>query len=284
MGGILILFGSLLVLIALLDVTKTTLTTKGEGPITQWINDRYKIFLSHHTNAFISSYSGAGALILIGVVWLVLTVIGWTLIFEGLSYPLQPVDIADEMTLGETTYYVGFTLSTLGIGDPVPVTPAAKMLTVLASLNGMLIITLVVTYALSVVGAVIAQRALAYRIYLVGGQEGEFGNRFSDIDAYRSWLGQITGKLIPLTEQRLAYPVLDSYVGQDRRFSVRAQLGNLGLALSRECHLRELDSQQDREIIELLNVLKRYTCISGLADPDLEVRFQALKARRGALA
>ncbi len=284
MGGILILFGSLLILIALLDVIKTTLTTKGEGPITQWVNDRYKIFLSHHTNGFISSYSGAGALILIGVVWLVLTVIGWTLIFEGLSYPLQPVDTANEISLGETTYYVGFTLSTLGIGDPVPVSPAAKMLTVLASLNGMLIITLIVTYALSVVGAVIAQRALAYRIYLVGGQEGEFRNRFGDIGAYRSWLGQITVKLIPLTEQRLAYPILDSYVGQDRRFSVRAQLGSLGLALSRECHLRELDSQEDREIIELLNVLKRYTCISGLADPDLEVRFQALKARRGALA
>lgn len=283
MGGILIVFGLLLNVLVLLDMTKTTLTTKGEGPVTQWVNDHYKMFLSRHTNPFISSYSGAGALILIGMVWMAITVTGWTLIFVGLSHPLQPIDTADEMSLEGTTYYVGFTLSSLGIGDPVPVTPAAKLLTVIASLNGMLIITLVVTYALSVIGAVIAQRALAYRIYLVGGQEGEFRSRFSSMDAYRSWLGQITAKLIPLTEQRLAYPILDSYVGHDRRFSIRAQLGNLGLALNRDCHFRELDSREDREVIELLNVLKRYTCISGLADPDLEVRFQELKARRNAL-
>ncbi len=35
MGGILIVFGLLLNVLVLLDMTKTTLTTKGEGPVTQ---------------------------------------------------------------------------------------------------------------------------------------------------------------------------------------------------------------------------------------------------------
>ena len=86
-----------------------------------------------------------------------------------------------------------------------------QVATVIASDNGMLFITLGVTYVLSVLNAVTLQRSFASTITGLGMSGSEFvtktwnGNHFSNTDLL---LNSASSQLNTLTAQHKAYPIL----------------------------------------------------------------------------
>lgn len=206
---------SLLALVSL-DVLATTLTIGTRaGPFTRRVLGlAWRVLLRLHRRdgaGRLLSTAGVGLLVGTVLIWVVLVWAGWSLIFLGggrtvLSSEGAPAGVAD------TVYYVGFTIFTLGVGDFVAATPLWRNLSAVASFNGLVLVTLAITYLLAVVSAVVDRRSLAVRITALGKTPAEIvvggwaGDRFSD-----AFVQQLVGLLPAVSaaaEQHLAYPVL----------------------------------------------------------------------------
>ena len=263
------------------DLVRTTLTTKGEGALSSLVTGSLRKLLNMLVQVGYrpSEVAGAFSVSVLTLVWLGGLWAGWTMVFCGLTDPIAHSGKTAAVDVYDVLYFTGFTLTTLGVGDLIPTTFVAQILTVLASLNGLLVITLVVTYALSVVSGVVARRTLAYKIYLTGGDEGEFLTAFTNVEEFGAWLGSIKQELIPCTEQRLAYPVLDNFITRDRRFSLPSQLAKLGLAAQRESQAESPGQQTARELSALLTVVDRYVALTGLRGGDLTTKLEKLSQR-----
>lgn len=222
MNIFLLILGLVLVLLALGDALWTALWVDGgAGPVTSFLEDKLWLVmrsLVHSQRDRLLSL--AGPLIQTGVVitWVVLLWAGWTCIFSAddnallysRSTPPQRSDLTGRI------YFVGYTLSTMGNGDYYPNGDSWEITTALTTLSGMFLITLVVSFLLSVIGGVNQKHALATQIMGLGHSSEEWvintwdGNRFTSLDLQLLSLSTQLGKL---TEQQLSYPVLHRYHG-----------------------------------------------------------------------
>ncbi|MDO8862383.1 ion channel [Haliea sp. E1-2-M8] len=272
-----------MILIVMFDVIKTTLTTKGEGFLSAIVSGGFRNLasLSLRAGGRVSEIMGAVSVLAIGSTWLAGLWAGWVLVFLGLPNAIEHSTHATTVGIYDYVYFVGFTLSTLGVGDFTPNGTLAQMATTLSSFNGLLVITLIVTYAVSVVSGVVARRVLAYKIYLAGGDEGDFQTRFESVDDFVAWIKDIRNDLIFCTEQRLAYPVLDNFLSKEKSHSLAVQLTKLGLASQATKQSDGVSEPSRRELDELFSVLYRYTSLTGITDNDLLVRLRKLSDREG---
>jgi hypothetical protein len=209
--------GVALLLVVLVDVLSTTLTIGTHaGPFTRRVLGLAwrGLLRLHRQDSSSRVLSTAGVVLLVAsvLVWLALVWAGWTLVF------LSGEDTVVSSTTGEpagvldTVYYVGVTLSTLGVGDFVAGSGGWRLVTTLAAFSGLVLITLAITYLLAVVSAVVTRRSLAVRIaglgdtaagIVVGGWTGE---RFSP--AFVQHLAGLAEQVAHTAERHLAYPVV----------------------------------------------------------------------------
>lgn len=157
----------------------------------------------------------SGPLILFSTIllWIIFLWIGWTLIFY--SFPTSIID-KNNTTISfiDILYYVGYTMFTVGNGDFYPNGGIWQFLSSIISIGGMLMITLSVTYILQVISAVVNKRALASQITSIGKSAEEFikeqwnGEGFGAIELQ---MRPLASQLATLTEQHLAYPILNYY-------------------------------------------------------------------------
>lgn len=163
--------------------------------------------------------SGPVIVVAIVSVWIALLWAGWLLIF--VASPQAVVDATTHAPAGfaDHIYYVGFTLFTLGVGDFVGGAPVWRVLTAVASINGLFAITLAITYLLPIVSAATAKRQLALLIHSPGDTaarvvaNGWNGEGFSGLE---DQLRNITPLLLLHSERHLAYPVLHYFHAIDR--------------------------------------------------------------------
>lgn len=83
------------------------------------------------------------------VVWVAMLVIGWGLFFYGLRRDLRPSDL----TFGAAAYYAGASLLTIGYGDIVAQTTAARVMSLLAAASGLGVVAVVTSFLFSIFGA-----------------------------------------------------------------------------------------------------------------------------------
>ncbi len=234
-----LLFGTTVLLIVMVDVAWTTLTTQGSGPITRLVTAGVR-FASAQVYALSGSrpllaVAGPSAIVAIGGVWLLCLWGGWLLVFS--AFPAGIVNAQSEApaNFAERVYFVGFTLSTLGVGDFKPQLEATRILTALAAFNGLVLVTLLITYAVPLVQGAVTRRKLAFSISLLGSCPQEMVLRAWDTrksQGFENALEQVSADLIECSEQRLAYPLLDLFYSRHLRFSLGVQLGRLDEALS----------------------------------------------------
>ncbi|WP_156889899.1 ion channel [Planococcus lenghuensis] len=166
----------------------------------------------------ILSLAGPVILTLTLVGWILLLWLGWLLLFMGGDQAV--IDTQDNLPteLRELVYFTGFTVFTLGVGDYVPKEGPWQVATAIASGNGMLFITLGVTYILSILGAVTTQRSFASGITGIGQSGHEVagkawnGQDFRDIDLL---LNSAISQLGTLASQHRAFPILHYYHSLD---------------------------------------------------------------------
>ncbi len=234
----LIIGGAVLVVTVYFDALATTLTVGGAGPLTRTVLAQiWRLLLRLHrpdSGSRLLTGAGAGLLFTTVLLWTAGLWVGWTLIFLG-SDMVVDAQTSAPAGLADVAYYVGFTLFTLGVGDYVASDPAGRLLTALASFGGLFLITLAITYLLSVVAAVVERRAIAVRINALGCSSGDIvvrgwtGNSFSS--AFIQQLVALTGQLATTGEQHLAYPVLHYFRSREPDAAAPVAIGRLDDAM-----------------------------------------------------
>lgn len=245
MNVILFIFGLLLVLASLIDALWTALWVDGgAGPLTTRITNvvwwLMRQFISKRRNFWLSL---AGPLIQTATVfvWVGLLWVGWTLMYSAdagsLIYTRTPENRPGDLT--SRIYFVAYTLTTIGNGDLYPQGDGWELAASFTGFSGMFLITLVVSFLLSVIGGVTTKRALARQITGIGSSAEEFvlsawdGKGFRGLDLQ---FMSIASQLGTLTEQQLAYPVLHRYHGASYKEDSAPAIAILDDALTLLCY------------------------------------------------
>ena len=230
--------GAVLVLLASVDAVMTTMTAgTGGGPLTTRLGRglwRLLLRVSGGQSSRLLSYAGALILLTTVVVWVLLLWGGWTLVFLG-SNAVVDATTRSPASVPATIYYAGFVVFTLGVGDFVAATGTWQVLTALASVIGLFLITLSITYLVSVVSAAVSRRQLAQSISVLGitGPEivltywssGQLSSQFaSEAQSLRT-------QLLTTTQQHLAYPVLHFFHSRQASTSAPRSVAALDDAL-----------------------------------------------------
>jgi hypothetical protein len=230
---------ALLVLVAV-DVLATTLTIgTTAGPFTRRVLGLAwrGVLRLHRPGGSRGRLSTVGVVLLVVTVavWVVLVWAGWSLVFLGGGDTVRASDTGRPAGVLDTVYFVGFTISTLGVGDFVAAGPVWRLLTALASFTGLVLVTLAITYLLAVVSAVVSRRSLAVHISALGGSApaivagGWADGRFSP--SFVSHLVALTGQVSATAEQHLAYPVLHYFSSRQPESAAPLALARLDDAL-----------------------------------------------------
>lgn len=202
------------------DVLMTTLKAgAGAGPMTRsLLAGIWRVLLRLHrrdTGSRLMTAAGPGLLVLTVLVWVLFLWGGWSLIFLAGGDPVEQSSTGAPADAAETVYYVGFTVFTLGVGDFVATSSAWRLVSDVATFSGLFLVTLAITYLLSVVSAVVSRRALAIRIHSLGNSatdmlsEGWSDGQFSS--AFVQHLVALAGDIAENAQQHLAYPVLNFF-------------------------------------------------------------------------
>lgn len=206
--------GSLLLAVAVVDLLWTTLwVAGGAGPLTSrlmaWTWSGFRRIGDRGSRLL--TLSGPAILVIGLTAWIALLWAGWTLVFASAAYPLVDTVNGNPITWSDRIYYTGYTIFTLGLGDLVPREGAWQIATTLATASGMLFVTLIVTYVLSVLDAVTQKRAFASNVSGLGERSDEIVRRSWDGDEFDGMelsLNELASQMNALTANHKAYPIL----------------------------------------------------------------------------
>lgn len=218
--------GVLLIVLVFVDLMQTTLMVSGHGFLSGRLSaGAWRTLLTIHRRRpshRLLRLGGPLMILLFYVMWFLLLWAGWSLVFASgdgnvvQSPTKQPADLSDLL------YFTGFTIITLGVGDYVPHGSLWQILTVAASASGFFLVTMVITYVLPVVSAVVQQRQLASSINGLGGTTQWLlecawsGRAYSGLNLQ---LVLLTQQVQLIEKQHLAYPVLHYFHSASRASS-----------------------------------------------------------------
>jgi hypothetical protein len=228
--------GLLLVVVVVVDVYVTTISMHGGGPVTSRMTDRawkWAVTRPRTSDRFLEVF---GAMLLPGVIltWVLALYAGWVLVFAGHpdavvdASTLVPADLLDRI------YFTGYLITTLGNGELRPDAALWKTLTVLASMTGLMIITLAITYVMPVLTAVMHKRQIARSITAMGATTEELLETAWDgrgFDRLTTHLANLVPELTGLAQEYLAYPVLHFFHSADRDTAIAPAVAVLDDAL-----------------------------------------------------
>lgn len=219
LGPVLIGFGAL-------DALWTTLWVDGNaGPFTRRHNSwlRRLILRVAGRRHGVLSMTGPITLVVSVLVWAMIPWAGWVLLFSGDPRSLLHTHLGTTAGTVDRIYFTGYTMFTLGNGDFSPNGKFWEVATAFASLNGLFMLTLAVTYLLAIIEAVVGKRAFASQIWTLGHDADEFVLHCWDgagFPAIELQIVSITEQLQLVTEQHHAYPMLHYYHEANEKQSV----------------------------------------------------------------
>lgn len=239
MNYILLVFGVLLLFIAVSDLIYTTFSPNGAGYFTDIVTQSFYRFAKAvciKTDSM-KTFENIGTL-LIGVIlifWYLAVWIGSSMIFCS-----DPQSVVERSTgapadIVEKFYYTGFTLSTLGIGDYVADSNAWRIFTVLLSFTGFVLITAGISYMLPVLSATVAKRELGSYIAVLGDspldilQKQWENENFKNLEMHFDNLIQL---ITHHSQQLLAYPVVHCFYTDDEKKAAALNIARLDEAIT----------------------------------------------------
>lgn len=225
-----IVLGALCIGMGALDALWTTLWIDGHaGPLTRRHNSFTRRVILRIAGRRHRVLSTTGPIVLVSSVlfWAVLPWTGWVLLFSGDPTSLLHMQQRTPAALVDRIYFTGYTMFTLGNGDFTPNGGFWEVATSLASLNGLFMLTLAVTYLLAIIEAVVAKRSFGSQVWALGRDADEFvvhswdGHSFPSVELQ---IVSLTEQLNLVTEQHHAYPMLHFYHEANRKQSVSSNL------------------------------------------------------------
>lgn len=239
MSVTLIAMGGVLVAFVFVDALWTTLGTGG-GPFTRRLT---RVLWESMLGIYERTALGHRFLVVTGVCVFLLTVgswifglwAGWLLIFSGGEGSVIHGPTGQPADFWERVYFTGFTAFTLGTGDYVPQGAFWQVLTSLAALSGLFLVTLSITYLVPVAQAATQKRQLALRISSLGLSAQDIILSAWDgrhCKKLQQPLASLVGGLATLGQQHLTYPVLHYFHSVDRPKAIASSVAALDEALT----------------------------------------------------
>ncbi len=228
------LLGASLVALALVDVFLTVLYSRaGVGLLTPrlyrgtWAVFRRLGRMAGRREQAVLSLSGPVMMLLTVVMWFLLLLLGFSLIiWPALGSSVTKSSGTTPTDWWTAVYYTGYSLTTLGTGDLVPNTAPYRLLMVMKALVGFSIITLTLTYFMSVYSALVRRNTLAQVLHHLSGASGDAVRLLRHVQT-SGWLEGGKGGFMDIGQQTLdlleshhSYPVLHYFRMRDPRYSM----------------------------------------------------------------
>lgn len=206
-----------LIVFALVDALWTTLWVDGGGgPLTRrattWAWRGILRLVGRQRHRALSLF-GPVLLVMTLITWVGLVLAGWFLLFSADPQSLASTGAQDVDWTGRV-WFVAYTFFTVGNGDYVPEPGAWQIAASLIGATGMVLVTLAISYLLSVISAVVSKRAFASQVTGLGETPQAFvksGWNGHDLVALDRQLAELSSQLGQLTQQYESYPVLQYY-------------------------------------------------------------------------
>ncbi len=215
MNILLAIIGATLVLLAISDFAITAFIPTGEGRITAWTGkSTYSLMQrlsGHNGRSRLLNYIGLVAIFSIMIIWILLLWTGFTLIYAADTNSILVGSDKSPADIFEKIYHVGYTLSTLGMGDYVPGNDFWRIFTSFMSFVGLVNVTMSITYLVPVLSNAIHKRSLALQISSLGATAEEIViNSYDgkDFSSATSALSDLSAEIFLYTQNHLAYPIL----------------------------------------------------------------------------
>ncbi|MGC1784960.1 MAG: potassium channel family protein [Acidobacteriaceae bacterium] len=167
------------------------------------------------------SYFGPLSLLLLVVVWAIGLIIGFALLYHGLGSPFS-----DSHSLGgwETDLYVsGTTLFTLGLGDVIPLSVAARLLVALEAGTGLAFVAGVIGYLPVLYGA-FSRREVS--IILLDSRAGSPPTALELLRRHAGSAGQTALHTLLIEWERWSAELLESHISYPQLCFFRSQHDN----------------------------------------------------------
>ena len=247
------IFGAALLLFVFYDFFYTTLSGSGAAILTRGVSLTAQGIIQFGVKIFgRKTYNLSAVLIncMMLAVWVILIWIGLYLVFSS-----SPSAITDEANIPasatERFYFIGYVISTLGIGDFKPSSGIFQILTSCFSFLGFIFFTTSITYLISISAAASHKRALALTINTLGHDPNLIAVCFSRMDKdlcaqhYLVLLEMINKN----TVNHQSYPVLHFYTSPDPSTS----LSNNFTKLHEAVQILLSKKEQHSDSLRLLN-------------------------------
>lgn len=235
MDTLLIALGTAVVLLALADIFLSVLYARmGVGLLTPYMYRlTWRIMKAVSPGQgkgkgknFFLSFAGPLMMVQTVVMWLTLLLVGFTLIhWPAMGSGVEATSGATPTDFWSTLYYSGYSLTTLGTGNFVPKTSPYRILMVLQAAIGFSVVTLTLTYFMSVYSALVRRNTLAQMLHHLSGGSGDPVQLVSGLASggpsdSRSELVQVGSSVLDLLESHHSYPVLHYFRMRDPRYAM----------------------------------------------------------------
>ena len=234
----LIVGGALLLAVVFVDLVWTTFgVSYGSGPLTGAV-----LRLGWRLAAPLRRRQAHGCLSTAGVMtvlttlaaWVMLLWVAWSLVFLASSGSVAD-RVGTPVGGWGRVYFAGYSVFTLGNGEFRPVGAGWQILTVLAALSGLTVVSLAIAYLVLVTSAAAERDAVAVQISLLGETPDEVVAAWwtsPDRSQFEILLQELAAPIVELTQRHLAYPVLHFFHSRRRRSSPPAAIAVLDDALT----------------------------------------------------
>jgi hypothetical protein len=173
--------------------------------------------------------AGPLAMVVVVVAWVVLIVLGWTLIY----WPHLAVGFFISEALQQTTrgglldalYLSMVTLATLGFGDIVPTAEWLRVAVPVQAMLGFVLLTAAVTWVLQVYPALMRRRALAIRLSLLRRADAVRVLAEDDVPMAANLLEDLAGELVQIRVDLTQYAETYYFRDGEESASLAATIG-----------------------------------------------------------
>lgn len=260
--------GAALMLAVLLDALLSGLQA-GEGLLSRWIHRlvyaavRWLARVSGRRSVL--AYSTVALISATLNIWTALLWLGWSLVFWSWPGALEVAKTGQPASFSEVVYFVGYSLSTLGLGDVVATKTVWRVLTDLTAISGFFVLTFAISFIVPVSQARDARRQFALLLHRAGPDAQALV-----VDGVRGYPDGIQGlltdlhtQLNALDAQHLGTPNLHRFHERQRGQALDAALPMLGEALILIGGALDMESPRGlRRSLESVDSLTRsYECV-----------------------
>ena len=233
------LLGTILNWLVIVDVVSTNTTKIGEGILTKWWQQKvcFVSFYCYRCFRDRAILVWAGSFIVLGMVvlWILLLWLGWIAIFCTSENAVVSSSTQQPADFWARVYFAGFSISGLGTGDFVPQGAFWQVFTAVASLNGLVLTSLIIGFIVPIAQAEAYRRQIALQIFYTGQTAQDL--------LLHTWnpqhktvleplLRDIADKLVKLDQNHASFPMLHRFCNYRLKESIILAIASLDEALT----------------------------------------------------